>query len=150
MTRECENCGEVLEDESLFCPKCGNYVKRSKEKRKYPIKWIAVAALVIVIVAAAAIFISGNDQKTDTRLTMNSTSHSPEEYVVQLTDENGKPLADRFIEVGIGNDTYTLRTDSNGTARMNLTLDEGTFEIRSHFSGDEGYSESRSSDIVVI
>ena len=110
----------------------------------------SVLALIIVIIIAAGIYIAGNTHKTDTRLTMSSPSHSPGEYSVQLTDEDKNPLADQYIQVEIGNDTYTLRTDSNGTARMNLTLEDGTFEIRSLFNGDDIYEESQTTDIVVI
>ena len=152
MTRKCRKCGEEIIDESLFCPKCGNYVEIGEIKRQYPLKWIAVAALCIALVIAAGIFIANDSSIKETSLVMISDSHfsdSSDVFSLQLSDSDGNPLADRFIRVEIGNNTYTLKTDENGTAQMNFTMGTGTFEIRSYFEGDDSYGESHSTDIVV-
>lgn len=151
MTRECENCGETVDDETLFCPSCGNYVQMSEVKKSYPIRWIILAALIIAIVIFGAVYVLNTSPKIDTSLTMisNSNLNSYNEYAVQLKDADNSPMEGQFIKVEANNNTYTLKTDSNGTARMNLTLKDGSYEIKSFFKGDDKYSESHSSDIVI-
>ncbi|WP_296888423.1 zinc-ribbon domain-containing protein [uncultured Methanobrevibacter sp.] len=151
MTRECENCGESVEDETLFCPACGHYVKMPKVKRSYPARWIILATIIVVIVIFGAVFVLNTSPKTATSLTMLSSSNlnSFGEYAVQLKDVNGNPMSGQFIKIEVKNNTYTLKTDSNGTARMNLTLGDGSYEIKSYFKGDNKYGESHSSDIVI-
>lgn len=151
MARKCKNCGEVLEDDSLFCGKCGSYVKRSKKTGSYPVKWIVVALIAISLILAAGIFITNHNTKMETSLTMLSDSHlgSSDEFSIQLKDKNSTPLSDRYITVEINNETYTLRTDSNGTARINLTLSDGSYEIKSFYKENDKYLESHSSDIIV-
>ena len=151
MQRKCEKCGEVIEDESLFCPKCGRYVKMENKKKSYPVKWIGIALLLIVLIIAAGLFFTQNSTKTDTTLTMTSNSHldSSNEYSVVLKDASNNSLADEFIQVEVGNQTYTLQTDSNGTASINLTISKGSHEIKSFFKGNDKYTECHSSDIVI-
>lgn len=151
MTKECKNCGEVIDDETLFCPKCGKYVEMTSAKKEYPVKWIGIAALVIILIIVAGVFLTGNSSKIDTTLSMTSNSNlgPSNEYSVVLKDASNNPLAGEFIKVEVNNNTYTLKTDSSGTAKINLTLGEGSFEIKSYFKGDDTYSESHSSDIVV-
>lgn len=151
MARKCKNCGEIIEDDSLFCPKCGNYVKRSRQTRSYPVKWIVVLLIALILILATGIFITNHESKIDTELVMISNSHldTSDEFAVQLRDAENNTLADEFITVEFDNQTYTLRTDSNGTAGINLTLNDGSYEIKSNFKGNDVYGESHSSDIIV-
>ncbi|MBR0271173.1 MAG: DUF2116 family Zn-ribbon domain-containing protein [Methanobrevibacter sp.] len=152
MARKCKNCGEIISDDSLFCSKCGSYIKRSRVEKSYPVKWIAVAVLCIFLIVLAGFMLSANDTKTATSLVMISSSQFEysDTFSVQLTDEAGNNLSDKFITVAINDNTYTLKTDSNGTASINLTLADGSYTVNSDFGGDDVYGESHSSDVVVV
>lgn len=152
MERKCEKCGEVIEDESLFCPKCGSYVRIDKDKSAYSLKWIVVALIAVSLMLAAGIFIMNHDSKTDTTLTMTSNSNlgSSNTYSVQLKDAKGNLLANEYVTVQFNNQTYNLKTDKNGTASINLTVYDGSFEIKSNYRGSQDYRESHTSDIVVM
>ncbi len=50
MERKCKKCGAVLEQEQLFCPKCGTPYGKKKKKNK-------IAAIIIPIVAVIAAII---------------------------------------------------------------------------------------------
>lgn len=152
MSRKCKNCGEIINDDSLFCSKCGNYIKRSRVEKSYPIKWIAVALLCIFVIVFFGFVISDNDAKTVSSLTMISESHLDysDTFSVRLTDDADNPLADRFITVAINDNEYTLKTDSDGVASINLTLTDGSYTVNSDFNGDDVYGESHSSDVVVV
>ncbi|WP_407381597.1 zinc-ribbon domain-containing protein [Methanobrevibacter sp.] len=152
MARKCKNCGEIINDDSLFCSKCGNYIRRSGFEKTYPVKWIGVALLCIFLVVFSGFMLSSNDTKVATSLNMISSSQFEywDTFSVQLTDESGNALADRFITVAINDNTYTLKTDSNGTASINLTLTDGSYTVNSDFRGDDVYGESHSSDVVVV
>ncbi len=151
MSRKCSNCGETISDDSLFCPKCGSYTKGSQKPKSYPVKWIAIAGIIIVLVVVAGYAIANHNSKTDTTLAMISDSNldSSNQYKVVLKDAKNSPLQDKFIVVEISNETYKLKTDSNGTASINLTLSDGSHEIKSFFKGDDTYNEAHSSDIIV-
>lgn len=151
MVRNCRNCGCEISDESLFCPECGVYIDRADVKKSSPVKWILIALAIILLVAAAALFVSSDDGKSETALTMISESNldASGTYSVLLSDENNNSLPDRFISVSVDNNTYTLKSDSNGVATINLTLSEGSHEITSYFKGDDSYGESHTNDIII-
>lgn len=151
MAKSCKNCGALISDDSLFCPECGNYIKRSESNKSSPVKWILIAIACMLLVIAAGMLISTNNSKTQTTLTMQSDSNMDNlnEYVVYLCDADNNSLADKFIVVEIDNDSYTLKTDENGFAAINLTLEEGSYQINSYFKGDDTYAESHTSDIII-
>lgn len=151
MSRKCSNCGESIADDSLFCPKCGSYTKDNQKPRSFPLKWIAIAGIIIVLAVVAGYAISNHNSKTDTTLVMLSDSNldSSNQYRVALKDAGNNPLKDKFIVVEFGNNTYKLKTDDNGTASINLTLSDGSHEIKSYYKGDDTYNDAHSSDIIV-
>lgn len=150
MTKKCSNCGEIIDDESLFCPKCGSYAKVGSS-REYPLKWILITAACIVLLIIVCAFAVSHGSRTDTTLTMISDSNldSSNEYMVQLRDADKNVLAGEFITVEFNNNTYTLVTDANGTAAINLTAGDGSLEVKSYFKGNDVYNEAHSSDIVI-
>lgn len=152
MTKKCSNCGETINEESLFCPKCGSYAKVEPSENRYPTKWIIITGICIIllILVTGTLFIN-HSSRTDTALSMISDSNlgSSNEYDVQLKDADGNLLADKFITVEFNNETYTLVTDSNGTASINLTVGDGSFEVKSFFKGDNDYNDAHSSDIII-
>ena len=152
MTKKCSNCGETIDDESLFCPKCGSHAKVKSSENSYQTKWVIITGICIImlILVTSTLFIN-HSSRTDTALSMISDSNlgSSDEYVVQLKDANGNPLADKFITVELNNNTYTLVTDGNGAASINLTVGDGSFEVKSFFKGDDDYNEAHTSDIII-
>ncbi len=88
MTKKCSKCGETIGEESLFCPKCGNYVMSAGSKKSYPIKWIVITGICIVLLLFAGVFFINHSSKTDTTLSMisNSNLDASNEYTVQLKD----------------------------------------------------------------
>ncbi len=151
MAKYCRKCGCEIKDDSLFCPECGSYIKRSENKVSLDSKWILIGIAILIIVVIGVFLFTGSS-KVETSLSMVSQSNfdSSTEYVVLLSDADNKPLADKFVNVEFNNDTYTLRTDSEGLAKINLTLSEGNHEVNSYFEGDEQYKESHTSNIIVI
>lgn len=151
MARKCSKCGEINEDNSLFCQECGSYTQEIKKDRNYPVKWIVLAIIIIALAVAAGMFISVHNSKIDTTLTMISNSHldSSNEYSVELKDANNHVLSNEFIIVEFNNSTYTLQTDSNGTASINLTVGDGSYEVKSYYKGSDVYNDAHSSDIIV-
>ena len=151
MARKCSKCSEVSEDDALFCPECGSYTLEIKKENKYPIKWIAVALVCIVALSVAGFYFLEHNSKIDTSLTLASNSNldSSNEYSIVLKDSAKNPLAGKFITVEFQNNTYTLQTNSNGTASINLTVDEGSHEVKAYYKGDSSYNEAHSSDILV-
>ena len=150
MTKYCKKCGCEIKDDSLFCPKCGAYVERSKSKISINSKWILIGIIIVLVIVLGLFLFNGND-KVETNLSMvsQSNSHSSNEYIVLLTDSKNKSLKDKFVNVEFNNNTYTLKTDSEGLAKINLTLSDGSNEVKSYFKGDNEYLESHSSDILV-
>ena len=53
----------------------------------------------------------------------------PERFVVNVTDYQGNPLANKTVEIFINNVTYTRTTDENGTASMALGLNSGVYNV---------------------
>lgn len=151
MVKYCENCGSEIGDESLFCPNCKTYVKRENTQKTSNVKWILVGVAVVILIIAAGIFLSNTTGKVPTTLTMVSGSNLGynQQYKVLLTDNANNTLADKYITIEIDNTTYTIRTNSEGVASMNLTLSEGSHQINAYFKGDSSYGESHTSDIVV-
>lgn len=152
MSRKCKNCSEIIEDESLFCPKCGKYLGKSKNNRQYPVKWIAVAILCVFLIIFFGFVATSGETKLPTSLTMTSASHlqSSDTFSVKLTDDANNTLADKYVTVSINDNKYTLKTDKNGTASINLTLSDGSYTVNSDFKGDGQYGDAHSSDVVVV
>lgn len=151
MVKYCENCGAEISDDTLFCPQCNSYVKRYKEEKTSNLKWVLIGVALIILIIAAGIFFSNIASKTPTTLTMTSSSNLDSgHYKVLLTDNANNPLADKYITVEFENSTYTLKTNSQGVASINLTVKNGSHEINAKFRGDDSYGESHTSDIVIM
>ena len=150
MAKYCRNCGAEISDESLFCPECKTYVKRDSKEKTSNVKWILIGVAIVILIIAAGIFMSNVTGKTSTSLTMISSSNLDSgTYQVLLKDKADNPLADRYITVEVDNATYTIKTNSEGIAGINLTF-SGSHEVKSYFAGDGEYEESHTSDIVIM
>ena len=56
-------------------------------------------------------------------------------YEAKLLDGQGKPYADQTIRLNINGIFYDRITDDNGTARLNLNLQPGTYIITASYNG---------------
>lgn len=142
MSKKCQNCGNILEDDVMFCCECGkryeernssnnekqetildstektkDEMKKAKQKKKMPI-WILVLCSVFVLLIALVIFIPSTE-----------TSKTPEEIVaennyryfdiVEMINSEQYEFAIIRIEEVYGNTSYSDNsTDSFN--KMNL------------------------------
>ena len=58
---------------------------------------------------------------------------------VKLTNVKGKGIANENISVVINNITYERVTDENGTAKVNVLLDYGTYDVAMTYAGKDTY-----------
>lgn len=80
-------------------------------------------------------------------LTMNYKDGS--KYEVLLTDIDGNPLANKVLTLAITGVYYSATTDSNGVARLNINLKEGTYTIVAYFN-EENYGVGNTSSFVRV
>ena len=60
---------------------------------------------------------------------VNKYYKGPERLVIDVTDYQGNPLANKTVEILINNVTYIRTTDENGTASMALGLNSGVYNV---------------------
>ena len=74
------------------------------------------------------------------------------QYVVNLTDINGKPIKGMGIKVNITGKTYTIITDENGTAVLPINLKAGVHPATAFFNGKGDYANATpvSTDVNVL
>ena len=70
-------------------------------------------------------------------------------YTVTLTS-NTTPLSNRSIEMIINGVTYHRTSNSNGDARLNINLPQGTYLVTSKFYGDDEYADSNTINSIII
>ena len=51
----------------------------------------------------------------------------PEQFSVNVTDEEGKGVSNKTVSITINGKTYNRTTDENGTARLNINLPSGDY-----------------------
>ena len=73
--------------------------------------------------------ITGNDI---TKLYRNKT-----QYHVNITDNNGQPLANQSVKLNVNGVFYNRTTNENGTATLNINLPHGTYTITAENPNDE-------------
>lgn len=62
------------------------------------------------------------------------------DFVVQLKDSRGNPVANRLVYMTIGGNSYTLTTDLNGNASTSLKFGKiGSYPVNIFFKGDDDY-----------
>lgn len=72
------------------------------------------------------------------------------QYSVILKDLAGNILSNRQVNLFIGNNIYTSKTDAYGKAVFNLDLSPGSHSVRCTFDGDLDYAKSSNSAVVNI
>ena len=77
--------------------------------------------------------LSGNDIK--------AYAETDFQYKVNLTDHNGKTIANAEITFEVNGKTYTNTTDNNGQAILNLNLNEGNYTIKTAYKNTTATNE---------
>lgn len=110
---------------------------------------IAILVVVIIGVAAFAIFSTSTPQKMNTEfdiLTDNSLENG-DQFQFQLKEQNGSAIAGETVKIGFndsnGNmETFEVVTDSNGRGALNIeNEDSGSHEITLAYDGNDKYNE---------
>ena len=70
-------------------------------------------------------------------ITSNVTKfyHGNERYEVILIDGGGNPISDADINITLIGETFTVHTNSNGQASLDLDLPAGTYDVVSDYNG---------------
>ncbi|WP_407424382.1 right-handed parallel beta-helix repeat-containing protein [Methanobrevibacter sp.] len=63
----------------------------------------------------------------------------------RLIDASGNPIANQTIKISIRGQDYTRKTDANGTARMNINLDAGSYNATATYE-----NQSVVADITIL
>ena len=71
-------------------------------------------------------------------------------YTVTLKDSDGNYLSNQNITINLNGRPYTRTTDENGTAKMNINLNAGEYEIIASFNGTDDYPASNTTNVVTI
>ena len=107
--------------------------------------------IIILVIAVAALLIAGfvffNPFKTDTNINIVSDSvlFDGDNFVVQLTDSKGTPLANETVNLIItdangGQNPQKLKTDANGMAILQLKgMTPGKYIFNVQFDGNMQY-----------
>lgn len=148
MTKYCDQCGEKLDnDNAQFCNKCGTPVEDSpKETKKHNNKKTIIILLVaIIILLIMLIFISGAlDFRNSTNITIKTSSpmESSDSFQVALEDSEGG-VSEKNIKITFKNDkntyNFTAKTNQNGIATINPSVELGDYEVICEFEGDSDY-----------
>jgi parallel beta-helix repeat protein len=71
-------------------------------------------------------------------------------YTVTLKDSDGNYLSNQNITMNLNGKDYTRTTDENGTAKMNINLNAGEYNIISSFNGTDDYPPSNTTNLITI
>ncbi len=72
---------------------------------------------------------------------------TPLEFI--LTDASGKPVSNKTVIITINGQNYTRITDVNGTARININLNAGNYEVNATYLG-EGYNLTETAEVEIL
>ena len=109
---------------------------------------IALVVLLVVMIAAGAIFLNPGHAKIDSRVivTSNSTLHDGDNFTVMLTDLNNTPIANQRLNITIidsngGENPQVITTDANGDGSLQLNgLAVGNYTMNVTYGGNENYT----------
>ncbi|MBR3155362.1 MAG: Ig-like domain repeat protein [Methanobrevibacter sp.] len=72
-------------------------------------------------------------------------------FTVTLKDSNGNPLANKILSLTLDGKTYSVATDNNGIAKLQISLQKaGNYKITISFSGDDQYKGSSAVKMIKI
>ena len=89
--------------------------------------------------------------KTKTAIKGSSTTLTRgKNYKITLSDSSGKALSGQKVSFKINGKTYSLTTDSKGSAYLQINLREGKYAMVTSFAGSNAYSASSLSVTLTV
>ena len=95
--------------------------------------------------------------KTNSILTVNNLSMIQGEgnnITAVLTDINGNPIANQYIiftlSKGTASINYTIKTDNNGIASLQINFGKGEYYVKYYFAGNSNYNPSSATSGITI
>ena len=79
-----------------------------------------------------------------------NTTNPNENYLIQLLDNENKPIANKTLNIRIDGNNLNRTTDSQGKVMLNLDLDIGSHEIVISFNGDEEFFKANASRTIKV
>ena len=119
---------------------------------------IIIVLIVIIIALLVGIFaIMPHANKQDTKLTFksNSTIAEGDSIKIQLTDANGKEIANQTVNVTItdkdkSSDYHSVETTDSGIGTLNINKNAGNYTITINYSGNNNYAGCNATEKITI
>ena len=71
-------------------------------------------------------------------------------FTVKLFDQFGNPIENQVIVITIAGKTYNKTTDSNGSAKLQINLNSGVYNVTYNFAGTSAYPSSSGNATVTV
>ncbi len=124
-------------------------------------KKIIIIFAVIIVVLAAAIGASllnqtSAKQPTEIKITSDSEQYKGGEFSIQLTDLNKTPISKEMVNITVTDSKNeavvdeAVKTNSSGEAKIDLDLDEGTYNVTVSYLGNENYTGNNTTQKLTI
>jgi len=122
---------------------------------------IIILLVIIMIILAAAIgvmFLNSVNAKEPSSIKITSSNEQNEggELSVVLSDLNGTPISNESLNITITNSEgkavleNVVKTDSNGEAKLNLSLQKGEYNANVNYGGNEKYAQNNTTQKLTI
>lgn len=84
---------------------------------------------------------NSNVKKTTPRITISSNNVGSKDILeINLKNSSGNPIGFKTLKIKLNNKQHILQTDSQGTAKLNINLPAGKYNLAIDFDGDTLYS----------
>ncbi|WP_305556188.1 putative glycoside hydrolase [Methanobrevibacter sp. V74] len=91
-----------------------------------------------------------NQREIQTTIKSNNTNIvKGNDFIVQLTDENSTPVANKSVQFTLDSQVTNVTTDENGTAKLKILKDVGKYTVKYSFSSD-GYAGCENSTKIFV
>ena len=122
---------------------------------------IIIVLVIIMIILAAAIgvmFLNSVNAKEPSSIKITSSNEQNEggELSVVLSDLNGTPISNESLNITITNSEgkavieNVVKTDSNGEAKLNLSLQKGEYNANVTYGGNDKYAQNNTTQKLTI
>ena len=76
---------------------------------------------------------------------------SADQFIVKVLDENGQPVYNKTITFAFASgETFTVNTDVDGFAKLDVDFVKGEYLVNSRFAGDSEYSAKSITNNIVV
>ena len=120
---------------------------------------IGLLAIIVILIAAIGFVLLDSTflkESTEIKITSDHEQYEGAELSVMLVDSNRKPISNQVVIVSISDSEGNvvvddaIKTDSEGTASLDLDLEEGYYLIIVSYRGNENYDGDNSSQRLTI